>query len=90
LVLKAFVSGADGVLVGGCFAEEYPYMKDSLTARQGIAALKPLLEAMGVGSERLRLESSSPLEDAILAERLGSFAQTIKELGPSPFRRTIY
>jgi len=89
LVLQAFAGGADGVLVGGCLAEECRYMRDSLSARKRIAALKPLLEAMGVSSERLRLEPSSPSESAMLAEKLGSFAQTIKQLGPSPFGRTI-
>ena len=87
LVLKAFAGGADGVLVGGCLAEECRYMRDSLSARKEIAALKPLLEAIGVSSERLRLEPSSPSESAMLAEKLGSFAQTIKQLGPSPFKR---
>jgi F420-non-reducing hydrogenase iron-sulfur subunit len=90
LVLKAFAAGADGVLIDGCLPEECSYTKDSLSARQRIGVLRLLLEAIGVSTERLRLEPSSPQQDAILAERLGSFAQTIKRLGPSPFSRKTY
>jgi F420-non-reducing hydrogenase iron-sulfur subunit len=89
LVLKAFAAGADGVLIDGCLPEECSHMKDNLSARQRIVVLGPLLEAIGVSSDRLRLEASSPLGDTILADKLGGFAQKIRELGPSPFGRKI-
>jgi len=86
-VLRSFAVGADGVLVHGCLPEECPYMKSNLCVRQRVMALKPLLEAIGVGSERLRIEWISASEDMSLAERVKSFTQTLKQLGPSPFSR---
>jgi F420-non-reducing hydrogenase iron-sulfur subunit len=90
LVLKAFASGADGVLIDKCFPGECCYMKDNLSARRRMVFLAPLLEAVGLGSQRLRLEPSSPMEGTVLADRLGNFAQTIRELGPSPFSKKVY
>jgi len=87
LVLKAFAAGADGVLIDGCLPEECSYMKDSLSARQRIGVLRPLLEAIGVSTERLRLECISTSQDVSLAKRFGSFAETVKQLGPSPLGR---
>jgi F420-non-reducing hydrogenase iron-sulfur subunit len=87
LVLKAFALGADGVLVCGCHPGECHYHKGNLNARRRIAGLKPFLEAVGIGEERLRLEWISASEGPKVAETVNSFTQTIKELGPSAFNR---
>jgi coenzyme F420-reducing hydrogenase delta subunit len=49
--------------------------------------LKPFLEALGVGGDRLRLEWISASEAPKVAETVTSFVETLKQLGPSPFRR---
>jgi len=87
LILKAFAIGADGVLVCGCHPGECHYQKGNLNARRRVAGLKPLLEAIGIGKDRLRLEWISASEGSKVAETVKSFTQTIKGLGPSPFRR---
>jgi len=46
--------------------------------------LKPFLEAIGIGGDRLRLEWISASEGGKVADTVKSFTQTIKELGPSP------
>lgn len=87
LVLKAFALGADGVLVCGCHPGECHYHKGNLNARRRITGLKPFLEAVGIGKERLRLEWISASEGPKVAETVNSFTQTIKQLGPSAFNR---
>ncbi len=87
LILKAFAIGADGVLVCGCHPGDCHYQKGNLNARRRVAGLKPLLEAIGIGKDRLRLEWISASEGLKVAETVKSFTQTIKGLGPSPFRR---
>jgi len=87
LILKAFAIGADGVLVCGCHPGDCHYQKGNLNARRRVDGLKPLLEAIGIGKDRLRLEWISASEGLKVAETVKSFTQTIKGLGPSPFRR---
>lgn len=87
LVLKAFALGADGVLVCGCHPGECHYHKGNLNARRRITGLKPFVEAIGIGKERLRLEWISASEGPKVAETVNSFTQTIKQLGPSAFNR---
>ena len=87
LVLKAFAAGADGVLVCGCHPGDCHYQRGNLSARRRVTGLKPLLEVVGIGRERLRLEWISASDGPRMAATAKSFTQTIKELGPSPLNR---
>ena len=87
LILKAFDMGADGVLVSGCHPGDCHYVKGNLSARRRVIGLKPFLKAMGIESDRLRLEWISASEGPKVAETVTSFTQAIKELGPSPLNR---
>lgn len=87
LILKAFAAGADGVLIAGCHPGDCHYIRGNLIARRRVMGLKPFLEAIGVGGDRLRLEWISASEGAKFAEMAKDFTQTMKRLGPSPFKR---
>ncbi len=88
MILKAFTSGADGVLISGCHPGDCHYQKGNLSARRRVTGMKPLLDAIGIGKERLRLEWISASEGPKVAKTINSFTQTLKELGPSPFNRS--
>ena len=92
LILKAFAVGADGVLVCGCHPGDCHYHKGNLSARRRVTGLKPFLEALGIGGDRLRLEWISASEAPKVAETVKGFTKTIRELGPSPLngRRNGY
>ena len=87
LILEAFAAGADGVLVGGCHPGDCHYIKGNLSTRRRVMGIKPLLDAVGISSERLRLEWVSAAEGPKFAETVKDFTQTIKKLGPSPLNR---
>jgi F420-non-reducing hydrogenase iron-sulfur subunit len=89
LILKAFVAGADGVLVCGCHPGDCHYQKGNLNARRKMTGLIPFLEAVGIGKDRLRLEWIAASEAPKIAETVKSFTQTIKELGPNPIVRKV-
>ena len=89
LVLKAFALGADGVLVSGCHPGDCHYKKGNLSAKRRITGLKPFLEAIGIGADRLRLEWISASEGPKVAETVNDFTQTIRKLGPNPITRSI-
>ena len=84
LILKAFAVGADGVLVCGCHPGDCHYHKGNLNARRRVSGLKPFLEAVGIGGDRLRLDWISASEAPKIAETVKAFTETIRELGPTP------
>jgi len=86
MILKAFAVGVDGVLVCGCYPGECHYQKGNLVARRRVTGLKTLLEAVGIGGDRLRLEWISASEGPKVAETVNSFTETIRGLGPSPLK----
>ena len=87
LVLRAFALGADGVLICGCHPGDCHYQKGNLSARRRVTGWKPFLEALGIGGDRLRLEWISASEGPSVVKTVTSFVETLKQLGPSPFRR---
>ena len=87
LILKAFAAGADGVLICGCHIGECHYTKGNLNARRRVVGLKPFLEAIGIGGDRLMLKWLGASEGLEMAETVKSFTQAIKGLGLSPFNR---
>jgi F420-non-reducing hydrogenase iron-sulfur subunit len=87
LILKAFALGADGILIGGCHPGDCHYMKGNLSARRRVAGLKPFLNAMGISSDRLRLQWIGASEGLKMAETISDFTETIRNLGPSPLKR---
>jgi F420-non-reducing hydrogenase iron-sulfur subunit len=89
LILRAFTAGADGVLVCGCHPGDCHYRKGNLNARRRITGLRPFLDAVGIGKDRLRLEWISASEGSKVVETVSSFTQTIKELGPNPIAKSI-
>ena len=87
LILKAFAAGADGVLVAGCHPRDCHYMKGNLSARRRVVGVKPLLEAIGIEPQRLKLEWIGAAEGSKFIETVKSFTQTIEQLGPSRLNR---
>ena len=87
MILKAFAAGADGVLVCGCHPGDCHYQRGNLNARRRVTGLRPFLEAVGIGRDRLRLEWISASEGPKVATTVSSFVETVKQLGPSPFRK---
>lgn len=87
LILKAFALGADGVLVGGCHPGDCHYIKGNLSARRRVTGLKPFLNAMGISSDRLRLQWIGASEGKKMADTMSNFTETVRNLGPSPLKR---
>jgi len=88
LIFKAFAAGADGVLVSGCHPGDCHYVKGNLNAMRRVTGIKPFLEAMGIESDRLKLEWISASEGPKVAETVKNFTDRIKQLGPSQFNRS--
>ncbi|MGQ9719710.1 MAG: hydrogenase iron-sulfur subunit [Candidatus Jordarchaeum sp.] len=86
-ILKAFEAGADGVLVSGCHIGDCHYIDGNKSAEKRVKATSEILDLIGLGSNRLRLEWISASEGMKFSEVIKSFTEQIKDLGPSPLRK---
>jgi F420-non-reducing hydrogenase iron-sulfur subunit len=81
-VLKAFQSGADGVMVAGCHPGDCHYSEGNYKTMRRVAVLRRLLSQMGIEPERFRLEWVSAGEGAKWAQIADEMAAVIKAKGP--------
>ena len=86
LVIDALTKGADGVIICGCHIGDCHYLEGNLKTESRKDAIDLLLEDFGLEPERFRLEWVSASEGPRFAEVMREMTQTIKELGPSPYR----
>jgi F420-non-reducing hydrogenase iron-sulfur subunit len=88
-VLKAFLQGADGVLVAGCHLGDCHYIEGNYNTEKRIKKTTQALEYLGFETKRLRLEWISASEGAKFAKVVAEFTSQIEELGPNLMRKTL-
>ena len=82
-ILRAFLKGQDGVLIGGCRLNECNYVtQGNYDALGNTYMCKKLMEHIGLNPERLRIAFMSSGDGLLLAEVINDFTNQIKELGP--------
>ena len=82
LILKAFASGADGVIVSGCHPNDCHYTAGNFHARRRWMVLRGLLEYLGVDVRRVKFSWVSAGEGAKWAELVNDTVGEVRELGP--------
>jgi F420-non-reducing hydrogenase iron-sulfur subunit len=85
-VLRALLSGADGVIVGGCHPGDCHYVSGNLKARRRMSVLKTTLASLGL-EDRLWVKWISAAEGAKFARVMNEVTQEVKKLGPNPLKR---
>jgi heterodisulfide reductase subunit D len=83
-ILKAFENRADGVLVAGCHPGDCHYRAGNNYAEKRVEKTKKLLDLVGIGSDRLRLEWISAAEGEKFASVIKDFTEKLRIMGPSP------
>jgi len=86
LVIEALTKGADGVLIAGWHLGECHYLEGNKRAQDRAEAIKVMLEDFGLEQERFRLEWISASEAEKFARVVKEMTETLKALGPSPYR----
>jgi F420-non-reducing hydrogenase iron-sulfur subunit len=81
-VIKAFASGADGVLAAGCFPGDCHYISGNIKAMRRAPLLSKLLMELGVEKERFRLEWIAASDSVPYAKFINEMCDTIRQLGP--------
>ncbi|MGD8969444.1 MAG: hydrogenase iron-sulfur subunit [Anaerolineae bacterium] len=82
MVLRAFRSGADGVLVLGCHIGDCHYIDGNHRTAKRVPLVRNLLGYIGVNPDRLRLDWVSSAEAPKFARVTKEFVETVRALGP--------
>ncbi|MCP5076133.1 MAG: hydrogenase iron-sulfur subunit [Rhodobacteraceae bacterium] len=88
-VLHALEDGADGVVVAGCLPGTCHYLNGNTQAAKRVRRVTNLLEEIGLEDQRARMINISAAMGAQFAEKVQEFAETIREVGPSPIARKV-
>jgi coenzyme F420-reducing hydrogenase delta subunit len=82
-ILRAFINGADGVLIGGCWPGECHYITGgNYGALANVHLCRKLMRIVGLDPQRLRIEWLSAAEGSRFAEVVNDFVGALRELGP--------
>jgi F420-non-reducing hydrogenase iron-sulfur subunit len=81
-ILKAFQTGADGVLVLGCHPGDCHYNGGNYKAKRRMVLLNKMLEQLGIEKERMRLDWVSASEGNKFVSIVNDMTAKLKELGP--------
>ncbi len=88
-VIKALLSGADGVLVSGCHPGDCHYINGNYKARRRMKLLKEILPRFGIDERRFRLTWVGASEGNEFAATINEMTKSIKELGPNEAATTM-
>lgn len=83
-ILKAFLGGADGVLVSGCHPRDCHYTAGNYYARRRLEVLKRFLPILGMDPARFEYTWVSASEGQKWRQVVTTFTQTIHDLGRAP------
>ena len=85
-IMKAFMDGADGVLVSGCHFGDCHYLEGNYKSAKRMFLMKSVLKDLGFDDRRLRMTFVSASEGAKWAKVVEDVVKTINTLGPSPIK----
>jgi F420-non-reducing hydrogenase iron-sulfur subunit len=86
-VLKAFASGADGVMMTGCWPADCHYRVQNVKALRRFQLLRRVLEQLGIEPERFQRFYASAAEGQQLAAAFSRMIEDVRPLGPLAWGR---
>jgi F420-non-reducing hydrogenase iron-sulfur subunit len=89
-VMKAFMLGADGVMVAGCHPGDCHYQSGNYHARRRFAVVNKIFEKLGLETERLKLAWISASEGQKFAKVTDDFVNDVKKIGPNNTAKEVF
>ena len=86
-VLKAFIQGADGVFIGGCWPGDCHYINGNLKARRRMAMVQELLGRFGIEEDRFWLRWVAASDGIMFQKYSKEMTENLAKLGPSPIKK---
>ena len=91
LLLKAFESGADGIIVSGCHPNDCHYTSGNFHARRRWMVFRSMLDFMGFDTERITFSWVSAAEGTKWANLVNETTEMIREKGAfTDFKKLDY
>ncbi|KAB1442410.1 hydrogenase iron-sulfur subunit [Pseudodesulfovibrio senegalensis] len=81
-IAKAFMNGADGVLVSGCHPRDCHYSEGNYYARRRLEVFKQFITVLGIEPERFEYTWVSASEGQRWQEVVTKFTDQVHALGP--------
>ena len=88
-ILKGLELGADGVLICGCHIGDCHYMSGNVEAEKRMKMTEEVLDKLGLGRKRMRLEWISASEGDRYAQVVGEITETVRKLGPLNWKQSV-
>lgn len=85
-MLRAFEKGADGVYVVGCMEGDCHFKTGNFRARKRVEQAQKILDAVGVGKDRIEMFNLSSSEGPLFAKIAREMSERIRKLGPNPIK----
>ncbi len=89
-LIRAYLKGSDGVLIGGCHPGDCHYESGNYHTRRRFAIIQRIFETLGLEEDRLRLSWISASEGPKFARVCNEFNDKIEKMGPNPTRKNMF
>jgi F420-non-reducing hydrogenase iron-sulfur subunit len=89
-IIKAYLNGADGVLVAGCHPGDCHYTRGNYYTRRRMALFLKVMENIGMDADRVMLSWISASDGLKYAEVCEEFTKKVKELGENETKHEIF
>ena len=89
-VLKAYLRGADGIMMMGCHPGDCHYQKGNYNARRRYVMLQSIFKTLGLDEDRISLWWVSASEAPRYAQVTNEFSEKIKQMGSNRLREEIF
>jgi len=85
-IYKAFLDGADGILIGGCHPGDCHYVSGNYKARRRATLLKSIMTSLGLEEERIWLRWIGADEGRKFARTVTEMVEALRKLGPNAMK----
>ena len=86
-ILKALLSGADGVLIAGCHLGNCHYQDGNYKAKRRMELFSAILRQVGIDEDRVWLRWISASEGGLFRDTVQQMVAEIRAKGPNPMRQ---
>jgi coenzyme F420-reducing hydrogenase delta subunit len=83
-LLRAFESGADGVVVLVCPEGQCRFLEGNIRAKKRVAWVRNLLDDIGLDGRRLSLGNMAAGDNTAANQTIDNVLKNLVELGPNP------
>jgi F420-non-reducing hydrogenase iron-sulfur subunit len=88
-VLRAYLSGADGIFIGGCKPGDCHYISGNYKARRRMHILGTIMDTLGLEADRVRVNWISAAEGRKFADIMSDFTGDVRAMGPNPVKGSL-